>query len=279
MEGKRNKKENRLNKFNIIDIRNEFLDKIFKLEAKLNLKYNNEVKLLRFIFDNDTKIIRYTNNSLENIDIYGFIVIAIKENKYCEILYEIYESEKRKLGKLIFDGVTYGFKKCNKITTRNLNVDIDVCLNKNKKKCKINSSIISDSRGDDCWTFSTNGSNLKVKLNTSFENSCFTQVSASNLLDTNRINFSTEILNTVLKIIIKIRYQTQNNGPVKTANIISCMNKKGKSKKNKITVTKRNFSLINTKTVSITNSNGSLNLIAAKPNRSNNINLDKMNDD
>lgn len=43
------------------------------------MKYNNDVELLRFIFNKETKIKRYLKNSIEDIDIYGFIVIAIKK--------------------------------------------------------------------------------------------------------------------------------------------------------------------------------------------------------
>ena len=134
MNQSNDRKENRLDQSNITDIRNELLGKIFKIEAQLIMKYNNDVELLRFTFNKDTKIIRYLENSVENIDIYGFIVIAIKENNYCELIYQKFENLNGKLGNLIFDGVTYGFKKCNKITTSNLNVDKDVCLNNESKR-------------------------------------------------------------------------------------------------------------------------------------------------
>lgn len=283
MNPSKDKKENRLDKLNqsnITNIRNELLDKIFKIEAKLTIKYKNEVKLLRFTFSEETKIKRYLENSVEDINIYGFIVIAIKENNYCELIYQKYDNINGKLGKLLFNGVTYGFIKCNKITTKNLNVEIDVCLNKNQRDCIVTSRIISDNDSRDSYKttlMKTTASKHLVKLKLNWKNECdivYSVDTTIETIDTATYTYTSNKTNDVLNIII---FSKLNN--LKINCNIKTIKDKTIQTPNNINLALQNFNSNITKCVSAYNDNGNPKLKRIKCDSSNNINLEKMNND
>ena len=118
-------------------IRNEIKQKLEnemnEIIRDLKKKYSDNAQIIKFILPNNLDISIHTENTLETKNIYGFMIIAIQKNNHCEIIYKSYENNCGEIGEEIHDYVTYGFKKCNKIITKNNNIDIEICINKDNQ--------------------------------------------------------------------------------------------------------------------------------------------------